>query len=233
MGWCWLSAVGLLFAQTRIASEGHWLRLIFSMVAARHSRIVLARAAAALQAMEAAEELEAFERHWQEFLHRVERVWIKCTAQYKSSSRWQGWSGEMVRLRRNDPLLSHLKNARDADQHTLSAITARRPSELTLTAGGPQGRALIKRLTIDRDGQLAMEGHSVLKVVFRPEQTRLMPVVNRGRTYPVPRSHLSRPINPEDVLAVAHAGWAFYAIVLDQVEACSALMGTPDLGLTG
>ena len=126
MGWCWLSAVGLLFAQTRIASEGHWLRLIFSMVAARHSRIVLARAAAALQAMEAAEELEAFERHWQEFLHRVERVWIKCTAQYKSSSRWQGWSGEMVRLRRNDPLLSHLKNARDADQHTLSAITARR-----------------------------------------------------------------------------------------------------------
>lgn len=174
----------------------------------RHSRIELSRAEAALQAMEASEDLEAFERHWQEFLHRLERVWIKCTAQYKSSSRWQCWSGDMVRLRRNDPLLSYLKNARDADQHTLSAITARSPSELTLTAGGPQGRVLIKRITIDGDGQLAMEGDGVLNVVFRPEQTQLMPVVNRGRTYPVPRSHLGRPINPEDVLAVAHAAWA-------------------------
>lgn len=188
------------------------------MGAARHSRIELARAAAALQAMEGSEDLEAFERHWQEFLHRLERVWIKCTAQFKSSSRWQGWSGQIVGLRRNDPLLSYLKNARDADQHTLSAITARRPSELTLTAGGPQGRALIKRLTIDRDGQLAMEGDGVRNVVFRPEQTRLMPVVNRGRTYPVPWSHLGRPINSEDVLAVADAAWAFYANVLDQAE---------------
>jgi len=65
MGWCWLSVVGLLFAHARIASEGHWLRLIFAMGAVRHSRIELARAAAALLAMEASEELEAFERHWQ------------------------------------------------------------------------------------------------------------------------------------------------------------------------
>lgn len=188
------------------------------MGAARHSRIELARAEAALQAMEVSEDLEAFERHWQDFLHRLERVWIKCKAQYKSSSRWQGWSGQIVGLRRNDPLLSYLKNARDADQHTLSAITARSPSELTLTAGGPQGRALIKRLTIDRDGQLAMEGDGELNVVFRPEQTRLMPVVNRGRPYPVPRSHLGRPINPEDVLAVADAGFSFYANLLNQAE---------------
>lgn len=188
------------------------------MGAAHHSRIELSKAAAALQAMEASEDLEAFERHWQDFLHRLERVWIKCMAQYKSSSRWQGWSGKIVGLRRNDPLLSYLKNARDADQHTLSAITVRSPSELTLTAGGPQGRALIKRLTIDRDGKLLMEGDGVLNVLFRPEHTRLLPVVNRGRTYPVPSSHLVRPINPEDVLAVAHAGWAFYASVLDQAE---------------
>jgi len=188
------------------------------MGVARHSRIELSRAAAAQQAMEASENLEAFERHWQDFLHRLERVWIKCKAQYESSFRWQGWSVQIVRLRRNDPLLSYLKNARDADQHTVTAITARRPSELTLTAGGPQGRALIKRLTIDKNGQLAMEGVGVLNVVFRPEQTRLLPVVNRSRTYPVPRSHQGRPINPEDVLAVAHAGWTFYAKVLDQVE---------------
>ena len=124
----------------------------------------------------------------------------------------------MVGLRRNDPLLSYVKNARDADQHTLSAITARSPSELTLTAGGPQGRALIKRITINGNGQLAMEGDGVLILDFRPEQTRLVPVVNRGRTYPVPKSHLGRPISSEDVLAVAHAAWAFYANVLDQAE---------------
>ena len=161
------------------------------MGAARHSRIELAKAATALQAMEASEELQAFERHWEESLHRLERVWIKCKAQYNSSSRWQGWSGLIVRLRRNYPLLSYLKNARDADQHTLSAITARSPSELTLTAGGPQGRALIKRITINGNGQMAMQGDGVLNVVFRPEHTRLLPVVNRGRTYPVPKSHLN------------------------------------------
>ena len=77
---------------------------------------------------------------------------------------------------------------------------------------------MIKRLKIDGDGQLAMEGDGVLSLVFRPEQTRLLPVVNRGRTYPVPKSHLGRTINPEDVLAAAHAGWAFYASVLDQAE---------------
>lgn len=193
---------------------------------ARHSRIELTRAAAALQAMEVSEDLRAFELHWQEFLHRLERVWIKCATQYKRSSRWQGWSGEVVRLRRKDPLLSYLKNARDADQHTLSEITARSPSALTLTAGGPQGRALIKRLTIDRDGKLRMEGDGVLNLVFRPEQTRLVPVVNRGRAYPVPRSHLGRPINPEDVLAVARTAWAYYANLLDQAEASFSADGS-------
>ena len=77
--------------------------------------------------MEASDKLEGFERHWQDFFHRVERTWIKCTAQYKSSSRWQDWSGAMFRLSRNDALLSSLKNARDADQHMLSAITSCSP----------------------------------------------------------------------------------------------------------
>lgn len=63
-----------------------------------------------------------------------------------------------------------------------------------------------------------MEGDGVLNVVFRPEHTRLLPVDNRGSTYPVPKSHMGRPISSEAVLAVANAGWVFYASDLDQAE---------------
>jgi hypothetical protein len=166
--------------------------------------------------MAAARSVAEFERHWKEFSRRLERSWNKTKAHFGKSPKWGGWQARFHELRQADPLLSYLVNARGAEEHTVSEIVGRKPGSISINPA--EGNALyIERLEVDR-GVLSVKSPQKLKVEFVPATMTLVPVVNRGRTYGLPTSHLGSPTDPSNVGGIAEFALKFYEDVLAQAE---------------
>jgi len=161
-------------------------------------------------------DLHDFEEAWKEFLRRLERIWNKTEAHFMKSQKWNGWNGKYLTLRKSDPLLCYLVNARCADEHTVAVITAKTPGSIGINPS--QGDFLhIRRMTIT-PGKIFVDSSQPISVDFIPGKVQLLPVVNRGRKYPVPASHLGRSIESDDVLTLAELGVSFYEEVLQKAD---------------
>ncbi len=176
----------------------------------------LAKAKAAIELMRNAKTLDEFENGWKELLGRLERVWTKGINHFGKSPKWSGWQGKFEPLRRSDPLLSYLVKARGADEHTVNEIVGREPGGIGINPA--EGNSLyIEHMTINK-GSIVIKSPQKIRVNFLPERTTLLPITNRGRTYPVPTLHLDNPIDPTNVIAIAEAGAQFYEGFLSQAE---------------
>lgn len=176
----------------------------------------LAKARAAIESMRNAKTLDEFEESWKEYLGRLERVWTKGINHFGKSPKWNGWKGKFEPLRRSDPLLSYFINARGADEHTVNEIVGRERGGIGINAA--EGNSLyIERMEI-KHGKIFIQSPQKIRVDFFPAKTTLLPVTNRGRTYPVPTEHLGNPVDSMNVIAVAEAGVHFYAQFLSQAE---------------
>ena len=67
-------------------------------------------------------------------------------------------------------------------------------------------------------GQVSIKSPQKIRVDFLPARTTLLPVVNRGRIYPIPTAHLGSPVDPMNVVSVAEAGAQFYQQFLAQAD---------------
>ena len=102
--------------------------------------------------------------------------------------------GKYEQLRKKDPLLVYLINARGADEHTVNEIVSREPGGIGINPA--EGNSLyIEEMTINK-GTISIKSPQKIRVDFIPARTKLLPVVNRGRTYPIPISHRGTPIDP-------------------------------------
>ena len=79
----------------------------------------------AVDAMTVATSLEELREAWQNFLSRLERVWIKAERECQPARQaFEPWQGKYKRMRRKDPLLAYLHHARNADHHTIQLVAA-------------------------------------------------------------------------------------------------------------
>lgn len=180
-------------------------------------RIELAKAQACIEGMRNSRSLDEFEEHWKSLLNRLERIWNKTFHHFSRSPKWNGWKGKYEQLRKKDPLLSYLVNARGADEHTVNEITTRELGGIGINPA--EGNSLyIENMAINR-GHISIQSPQKIRVDFIPAKTVLAAVVNRGRTYPAPRSHRGNPIDPTKVIDVAETAVEFYRGFLDEVEA--------------
>ena len=176
----------------------------------------LSRARDLVAAMKGSGTLSELEDHWKEYLGRLERVWFKAFAHYKRSPKWQGWQARFEKERKNDPLLSYLRNARGADEHTVSDIVEHQQSHIAIVPGEQGGT--IRNLRIN-GGVYTADTTGTVGVVFNPARIRLLPVVNRGVTFDVPRKHQDNALNSENVVSVAEAGLRYYEKFLNEADA--------------
>jgi hypothetical protein len=88
-------------------------------------KIELSKAREAIKSMRNAKTIDEFEESWKTFLGRLERVWSKSINHFGKSPKWNGWKGKFESLRKSDPLLSYLVNARGAEEHTVNEIIKR------------------------------------------------------------------------------------------------------------
>jgi hypothetical protein len=165
--------------------------------------------------------LDDFEESWKQLLHRIERAYNKATHQLNRSPKFQGWNrrGQVEHLRKKDPLLSYLKNARGADEHTINDITSRSTGGVGInpheSANGYIGNLEIR----SGNGRLDIKTDTPLNITFYPEKTELVAVENRGRKYEVPTHHLSEKLDSNEPLVIASKGIDFYEVFLSEAEA--------------
>lgn len=157
-----------------------------------------------------------FEDKWLRFLGHLERVWNKSQYHFGRSPKWNGWKSCYEKQRRTDPLLSYLRNARGAHEHTVADITKSKPGSIGLDAG-PSSRVYIKHLQIGPNG-IKGEWDGDLAVTFTPGSVELIPVTNRGRTYPVPTSHLGKPLEDTSAVTIGKHGLAYYEALVAVAE---------------
>jgi hypothetical protein len=180
------------------------------------SSLELAKARSTIEVMRNTTALEDFEEGWKEFLGRIERVWNKASNHFCKSPKWNGWKGKFEGLRRSDPLLSYLVNARGTDEHTVNEITGKEPGGIGINPA--EGNSLyIEHMEIN-NGNIFIKSPQKIKINFLPSRTTLLPITNRGRTYSVPTTHLGKPVDPKNVIAIAEAGAQFYENFLVQAE---------------
>ena len=175
----------------------------------------LSRARDSVAAMKGSGTLSELEDHWKEYLGRLERVWFKAFAHYKKSPKWQGWQARFEKERKDDPLLSYLRNARGADEHTVSDIVEHQQSHIAIVPGEQGGT--IRNLRIS-GGVATAETTGTSGVVFNPARIKLLPVVNRGVTFDVPGKHQGNTLDPENVVSVAEVGLQYYEKFLNEAN---------------
>jgi hypothetical protein len=142
-----------------------------------------------------------YDAAWREFLHRIERVWTKTHAAAHGLPGWQKIESEVVALRKSDPLLCYLIQARNVDEHTISPVAQDWNANIRMAQTGNEIRA-------------AWDAWD------RP----LLPVKNRGVVYEPPRKHLGAAIEPllkkgrAEPVIVAELALRFYVNFINRVS---------------
>jgi hypothetical protein len=172
-------------------------------------RIEISKAAKAIDDMEGAATLEDFEEQWKTFLQRLERSVNKAQAHFKKSPKWDSWWGKYKALRTNDELLSYMVYARGAEEHSVEEIVSREGGGLAINPAFGNVLA-IKKMTMFNGVITEFNSPHPVRFDFLPQRTKLLPVLNRGRTYSVPTKHLGSPIDSQNVIEIAKMGLKFY-----------------------
>jgi hypothetical protein len=178
----------------------------------------LQKARRSLERMKVAQSLDKYEEEWVDFLHNLERTWNKTVNHLGRSPKYQGWSKRTRTecLRRQDPLLSYLLNARGAEEHTIAQITEKEMGGIGISpAEGSE--LLIHHMSISK-GVININADRPIKIVFIPGKVKLLPVVNRSRTYDPPQMHLGKDVGEIDPIKVAELGITFYEDYIKEAE---------------
>ncbi|MCX7140509.1 MAG: hypothetical protein NT123_05280 [Proteobacteria bacterium] len=143
----------------------------------------------ALTQMQSARDLNEYEKSWVDFLHYLDRAWNKLEKYARAGGSVQKHFSEVNRWRKEDELLRYLVQARNSDEHSIQEIVGKQAGCLTIT-GGIDGGTIYRGMFegSGRVGNLLHEGN--LEIKFHPERLEVIPVSNRGVTYPPPESHL-------------------------------------------
>jgi len=142
-----------------------------------------------------------FESDWREFLQKIERVWNKTQAAVCKLPGWQRIESAVTTLRSEDPLLSYLHQARNADEHSLQNVAS-------------DWDAKLRTSQVDTNS---------VRVEWDPWDRPLLPVKNRGVMYPPPRVHLGVNFanrlkkGTAEPIVVADMALHFYKNLLDRV----------------
>lgn len=143
-----------------------------------------------------------YEKAWREFLRRIERVWVKTQAAVHSMPNWQKIESEVSRLRKKDPLLCYLQQARNVDEHSISDLTKDWDPKLKIKQKGDK-----------------------VELSWQVWDRPLLPVKNRGVVYDPPKTHLGQSIEhlkckgKAEPRVVAELALRFYCDFLNRVSA--------------
>lgn len=176
----------------------------------------LALASVEIEKMANATLLPDLQSAWETFVFRLERAWDRTERAVRTVAGRdaQSWISVNSKLRRTDPLLVYLRQARNAETHAIStSISMDRVVSLSDRFGRPFSIRDVtisivgKTLTIDvtsHDIGIDWTGN------LEPGDPYLQTIVNRGKSYEPPGLHLGNRLVDRHPVAVATRGLNFY-----------------------
>lgn len=183
----------------------------------KHSKSELSAASRAIEAMQAADSMDRFESEWREFLSCIEKAWNKVERTCQPQrAKFQPWQGTFHSLRKKDMLLRYLKQARDADNHSIQDMTAIKPESRIIKSSSPSG-SYIKSMTIFNGEVISYEGDPIVQIITPPHPIAI-PVKTSGEWHNPPTFHLGTPVPDLHPVTLAKLGLSFYTDFVDQVE---------------
>lgn len=183
----------------------------------RQPRAELAAARRAIEGMRTANGMDEFESHWRIFLNAIEKVWQKvegCCQPVRIA--FQPWQGRYQALRKTDMLLRYIKQARDADNHSIQDITAFQAGSRAMRFVNPRG-GHIKRMQISGGQIVHYEGDPMI-VEDHPPHPIAVRVKNHGEWFNPPSTHLGHPVPNQHPVLLAELAHKFYSSYIDEVD---------------
>lgn len=176
----------------------------------------LALAADEIEKMANATLLSELQSAWETYVFRLERAWDRTEriTRAVAGRDAQSWISVNSKLRRTDPLLVYLRQARNAETHAISTSIA---MDRVLSLSDRFGRPFsIKDVTMSiRDKTLTIDvtSHDIgieWAGKLEPGDPYLQAIVNRGKSYEPPGLHLGNRLVDRHPVAVATRGLNFY-----------------------
>lgn len=173
----------------------------------------ISRAQEHLDNMAAASDFDQYSHEWQEFLFHLERVWERALRAYESRSWFQELNRTYAKLRKGDPLLRYLKQARNAETHTLQGtLTSSLNVAVREKFGRPFSLSRVDTTLIDGCLTIDIKTHELL-LDFDADVFRSMPTLARircrGKWYNPPNSHLGNRLKTQNPVVVGKIGLDF------------------------
>ena len=182
--------------------------------------LVIARSE--IEKMKSTISFSEFTEAWQNYLMRIEKVWEFVERALRGQPGFQQWYAPYNNLRRKDPLLIFLRQARNAEVHSATATVAK-PLKMAVvdrSGRGFQLNSISSRLengtlTIDLDSPDILLNLNARLIPTDPEVVRFK---CRGKWYNPPWQHLKERISNLHPVYIASVGLDFYNVFLQESE---------------
>lgn len=167
-----------------------------------------------LNKMGGAKNQNAYESAWGEYVDFIQQTWVRFNAEgRKISTKFAPWAGQWEKVRKEDPLLNYLIQARHISQHAqLHLKWSHGYVQLK-----PEKEAVAKfgQISRDENGDLEIEFESNVPdnkpiLEHHPGRPSLTTLINRGNHFPPPSHHQNVPILEIEPLGVAVMAFGFY-----------------------
>ena len=154
------------------------------------------------------------EEAWQNFLGRIERSWEIADRILRKENGYQQFIKKYKILRDKDPLLTYLKQARNAETHAVSGTVDVAFQVMVFDKIGRPFQVDEIKIT-NENGILsinidAKNSHAELDAKLLPCDPKLVKFKNRGIVYDVPEKHLDYKIKNMHPVIIAKLGHQFY-----------------------
>lgn len=172
--------------------------------------------------MSAATQFTEFWRLWQDYLFRIERAWEAAHRAVKGRPGFQQWFEPYRQHRARDPLLVFLKQARNAETHSIApTVDQRFKLQVQDRYGYP---FLAPRISTElEEGVLTINIETAAQDALLdfvatplPSAPALVRILNRGKWYEPPTTHLGEPLKSTHPVDVAKLGLAFYGAFIKE-----------------
>lgn len=181
----------------------------------------IARLEKLINEMAAASHLDEYTSAWEDFLYRLERAWERTERAYKDEKWFERLFAPYRWLRKGDPVLKYLKNARNAETHTLQGTLV---SSLNIAIRDKCGRGF----SIDRIQTSFVDGCLTINVDtpdilldFDADVGRGTPSLkefrNRKDWYKPPKTHLGNRLSSNNPVVVAKLGLDMYRSLVKEI----------------
>lgn len=179
-------------------------------------------AKAELEAVCACTNFAQFQQCWYKFLCTANSIDAVLEFGSRSDPKTRPWYGQKINLRRKDPLLGYMHQARNVDEHGIEGVTEHVPGSLVIGVAGESVH--VNMMVSGPDFTYAdlspVNGKLPTVRVTRPH-VRLISVKDDrfGDVFDPPTVHLGQPIQDTSPIGVATLWLHYLNTLVDEAEA--------------